>query len=185
VQPELEPEPRPEPEFEPERPGIDVGAFRQGSPLSQWALARYLVGRAVAESLGTALWLLAGVLLVGAGLLWWRHWLGFAAVLIVVALCLLLMRAALLALLRRLTALPGAGPRVRVLVRQTRGDVLRELRRLGLPGRTWTLPLLAARLIAPRRRPETLRRLRGFDVDRAVPAARLDELHLLVRAPHA
>jgi hypothetical protein len=176
----------PDPELpQGEQPHVDVGDFRQGSPLSQWALARYLVGRAVAESVGTALWLVASTLLVGAGLLWWQHWPGLGAVLIVLALCLLLMRAVLLAVLRRLTALPDAGPRVRVLVRQTRGDVLRELRRLGLPGRSWTLPLLAWRLIRTRHRRATFERLRGFDVDRAVPAGRLDELHLLMRTPRA
>jgi hypothetical protein len=59
--------------------------------------------------------------------------------------------------------------------------VLRELRRLGLPGRSWTLPLLAWRLIRSRHRQPTLDRLRGLDLARAVPPARLDELHLLLR----
>jgi len=65
-------------------------------------------------------------------------------------------------------------------VSDTHGDVLRELRRLGLPSHLWTLPLLALRL-AGRRRAETFERLRAFDIDRAVPKARLDELHLLLR----
>jgi hypothetical protein len=68
--------------------------------------------------------------------------------------------------------------RMNALVKATRGDVLRELRRLGLPGRSLTLPWLAVRLLG-RRRNATLLRLRGFDIDRVVPPARVDELHLL------
>lgn len=159
-----------------------VGEFRQGTPTSQWALTRYLVGRAVGESLGAAL-LLVGLLVLASGaLLWWRGWLGAGAVLVLVALFLLLMRAALVGLLRRLTAAPGGDPRLRALVRQTRRDVLRELRRVGLPGRTPTLPLLVTRLARPRTRSRTLERLREFDTARAVPPARLDELHMLLRA---
>ena len=59
--------------------------------------------------------------------------------------------------------------------------MLRELRRIGLPGRVWTLPLLAFRLFSSRRRQDTLARLRTFQVERAVPRARLDELHLVLR----
>jgi hypothetical protein len=54
-----------------------------------------------------------------------------------------------------------------------------ELRRIGLPSRRLTMPLLALRLLG-RRRSETLRRLGTFDVERVVPESRLDELHLIV-----
>lgn len=170
-----------QPELEPERPAVDVGAFRPGSEASRWALARFLVGRAVGESLGRGLALIGVCGLAAAVLLWWQHWVLAAALLALVALGVLLMRALLLAVLRRLTALPGTSARLKAVVRDTRRDVLRELRRLGLPGRTWTLPALALRLLRGTRRDETLQRLRGFDVERAVPAARLDELHLLLR----
>jgi hypothetical protein len=160
---------------------VEVGRFRQGSELSQWVLARYLVGRAVGESLGLALWLCGGLLLAGAGVLWWQGWNGSAIFLAFVAVLVLSLRAGALALLRRLTALPVDQRRLAVLLADTRGGVLRELRRLGLPGRTWTLPLLAVRLLRRRRRRDTLLRLRDFDLDRAVPPARLDELHLLLR----
>jgi hypothetical protein len=183
VNPHREPEPLDAGENIGQDIGVDVGAFRQGSPGSQWALARYLVGRAAAESLGRGLALIGVVLLAGAAVLWWQHLPGFAALCAIVAVGLLLMRAGLLALLRRLTALPVDPRRLRSLVRATRADVLRELRRLGLPGRTWSLPLLALRLLRPRRHPETVQRLRGFDVERAVPASRLDELHLLLSPP--
>lgn len=170
------------PELEPERPPIDVGEFRQGTELSQWALARFLVGRAVGESLGRALAIVGVGGLVAAVLLWWQGWVVTAAVVALATLGLLLIRAVLLALLRRLTALPGTSTRLRAIVRETRRDVLRELRRIGLPGRTWSLPLLALRLLRARRRESTLQRLRRFELERAVPAGRLDELHLLLRS---
>lgn len=164
---------------------VDVGEFRQGSPLSQWALARYLIGRAVAESMGLALLLLAGIMVVlaviAAAVL---HSALLAGVFAILAVGDLMLRWLLLALLRRVTGLTEFAPvadRMRVLVRDTRGDVLRELRRIGLPGRTITLPLLALRLVSAARRDQTVARLREFDVDRVVPRARLDELHLLLR----
>ena len=55
------------------------------------------------------------------------------------------------------------------------------LRAIGLPSRTWTMPVLAWRLARRKRRAETLERMRRFEVDRVVPAARLDALHLIVR----
>jgi hypothetical protein len=85
-------------------------------------------------------------------------------------------------LLRRLTAANVHGPiadRMVSLVADTHRDVFRELRRLDLPSHTITLPLLAFRLVG-RRRKQTLARLRDFDVDRAVPAVRIDELHMLI-----
>ena len=162
----------------------DVGSFRQGSSGSQFALSRYLVGRAVAEALSRGLMIVAVALLVIAGLVDWAGSLFWTVVIVVVAVGVLLLRAALLAVLRRLPLMagqPSADARISSLVKDTRKDVLRELRRLGLPGRTWSLPLLAIRLIG-KRRAETTEKLRGFDVDRVVPAARLDELHLLLRA---
>jgi hypothetical protein len=74
---------------------------------------------------------------------------------------------------------PAAEQKLRALVADTRKDVARELRRLGLPSRTVTMPLLGVRL-AGRRRGEALAKLRNFDVERVVPGGRLDELHLLL-----
>ncbi|HEY2167658.1 MAG TPA: hypothetical protein VGH01_10860 [Jatrophihabitantaceae bacterium] len=165
--------------------GPEVGEFRQGSPVSRWALARYLVGRAIGQSVSSALLLVALVVLGLAALIEWGAHQTFWAVLVaVVALAVLALRGLLRAVLRRLTATDRVGPleaRLRALVADTRGDVLAELRRLGLPGRTWTLPLLALRLLRRSRRGETLERLRGFQVDRVVPPARIDELHLIIR----
>jgi hypothetical protein len=161
----------------------DVGDFEQGSPLSRWALARYLVGRAIGESVGSTLLIVALVLLAVAALgQWVIHSTLLAVLLGILGIGVLLIRWVLLAVLRRLTEADGYGPleaRLRALVSDTRGDVLRELRRVGLPSHTFTLPILAVRLIGKRRK-ETFARLRGFDISRAVPKARLDELHMLL-----
>jgi hypothetical protein len=162
----------------------EVGEFEQGSPLSRWALARYLVGRALGESVGHTMLVVALVLIgIAAACQWGLHSTFLAVIVGVLALLVLLLRAALRAILRRLTAAEQYEPiesRLRELVSDTRGDVLRELRRVGLPSHTLTLPILAIRLIG-RRRAATLARLRTFDIDRAVPKARLDELHMLLR----
>ena len=165
---------------------VDVGEFRQGSPLSQWALARYLVGRAITESVSRSLLVVGVVLLVlGALASWVLDWLVVGILLFVVAAGVLVLRFLLLAIVRRLTGFRQYRPiedRMTALVDDTRGDVLGELRRIGLPGRLWTLPLLALRFFGRRRRRDTIDRLKQFEIERAVPKARLDELHLLIRS---
>lgn len=164
--------------------GAQVGEFRQGTPASQWALSRYLAGRAIAEAVGRTLLLLALVVLVVAAACWAGHIRVLAVLLLLVAVVVLLMRVALLAVLRRLTAFRRVHPgeqRLVALVRDTRGDVHRELRRVGLPSRTLTLPLLAVRLLRRRSRGPTMERLRLFRLDNVVPRSRVDELHLLMR----
>jgi hypothetical protein len=161
----------------------DVGEFAQGSPVSRWALARYLVGRSIGESVGNTLLLVAvGILALAVVCQWALHSTFLAVVFVLLALVVLVVRAVLRAILRRLTAADRYGPieeRLRALVSDTKGDVLKELRRLGLPSHTWTLPLLAFRLVG-KRRTATLAQLRGFDIGHAVPKARLDELHMLL-----
>jgi hypothetical protein len=162
----------------------DVGAFEQGTGFSRWALARYLVGRAIGESVSNTLLIVAVVLLALAAASSWLLHLTFVAVLLVIfAVIVLVVRLALRAVLRSLTAVDRYGPvedKLRGLVSDTHKDVLAELRRNGLPGRTITLPLLAWRLVG-KRRATTLKQLRLFEVERAVPKARLDEVHLLLR----
>lgn len=178
----MEPEPRP-PAID---AGVDVGEFRQGSAVSQWALARYLVGRAIGESLSRSLLAMGLAVLALAALVQWGAGSTFWAVVIaLVALGILAMRAVLRAVLDRITAVGAHGPleaRMRALVADTRTDVRAELRRIGLPGRPWSLPLLALRFFGRERRRRTVEQLRRFDVDRTVPAARLDELHLMLRS---
>jgi len=172
--------------FSVDDPASEVGDFRQGSQLSQWALARYLVGRSLGVSIGNNLLVLALLLLgIGALLQWGVHTTFWAIVVAVLALIVLGMRALVRALLNNLTAANRYRPledRLRALVSETRRDVLAELRRVGLPGRPWSLPLLAVRLIRPSRRRQTIDKLRQFDLDRAVAPARVDELHHIMRA---
>lgn len=161
----------------------DVGRFEHGTPGSRWALGRYLVGRVIAEYVSRVLLIFALAVLVLAGVV---GWLGptWAAVLIVLfGASVLLLRWLLVAVLRRLTAARHFGPyesELRRLVAATHGDVRTELRRIGVPSRRWTLPLLGLRLARPRHRAKTLARLRQFEVERAVPVARLDQLHMIV-----
>lgn len=163
----------------------EVGSFRQGSEGSRYALARYLVGRAVGESMSRGLLVLGLVVLAVAGLLEWRGDTFWAVVVAIVALGVLALRSLLAGVLNRLTAVAADGAserRLRTVLKNTRSDVLRELRRVGLPGRTWSMPLLALRLLRPSRQRQTVARLRQFEIERAVPPARLDEVHLLLRA---
>ena len=163
----------------------DVGEFRQGTAGSQWALGRYLIGRAVTESVGWAMLFVGALLLVLAVAAQVGAHLTFLAVLLgVFAVGMLILRWALLGIIRRLTGFQRFGPledRLQALVDDTSSDVLRELRRVGLPGRLWTLPLLPFRFYGRERRADTVARLRKFDTARAVPKSRLDELHLLLR----
>ena len=128
--------------------------------------------------------LILAVLLLAAAAGVWSAGSAFWGVLIgIVMVGVLLMRSLIVAVLHRLPLTAGNAdlePQLRPLVAATGKDVLRELRRLGLPGHSWTLPLLAVRLIG-KRRVETAERLRGFDVEKVVPAARLDEVHLLLQ----
>jgi hypothetical protein len=166
----------------PDRP--DVGTFEQGTPGSRRALGRYLVGRAIGEDVSRGLTLVALFVVGLAALAWWLGPSWIAVPIAIVAACLLLFRWGLAALLRRATGAGYFGPmedRMRRLVADTRGAVRVELRRVGVPSRTWTLPLLAWRLARRKHRPETMRRLGRFDVDRVVSGSQLDELHLIVR----
>jgi hypothetical protein len=163
----------------------EVGEFRPGSPFSQWGLARYLVGRAMVESVGSALTVVVlGLLALAAVSQWVGHSTLLAVLFVLVAAGVLALRLITVTVVRRLIGFRQYGAldgRMSALVKDTRPDVLRELRRVGLPGRTWTLPLLALRLLRRSRRADTIARLRTFDVDRAVPKARVDELYLLLR----
>lgn len=167
----------------------EVGDFRPGSPFSQWALARYLVGRALTESVGNALLAVALVVFAVAAVAEWvLDSTALAVLLTIVAVLVLVLRWILLAVVRRLTAFSQFGPieeRMSALVADTRGDVLRELRRVGLPGHIITLPLLAFRFVGGTRRADTVAKLRTFEIARVVPKARLDETFLLLRQAFA
>lgn len=176
----------------PDRPSDDdpflsadeVGSFEQGSELSRWALARYIVGRVILERVSWSLLAIALVLIVLAALSESvLHSTLLAVLLGVVALVVLIMRTVLRAVLRRLMGARAYGPledRLNAVVNGASADVFTELRRVGLPSRLITLPLIAVRL-AGRKRKDTLARMRQFEVERAVSKARLDELHMVMR----
>lgn len=175
-----------EPEQPPEiaGPAIDVGAFEQGSPFSRWALARYVIGRVILERVSWTLLAGASVLLgLAAVSQFVLHVTVLTVLLIVIAVAVLLMRAVLRAVLRRLMSAAVYGPledRLHATLAGAGRDVLAELRRVGLPSHTLTLPLIAFRL-AGRNRAATTSKLKQFEVERAVSRARLDELHLILR----
>ncbi|MHA3703056.1 hypothetical protein ACXR2U_12835 [Jatrophihabitans sp. YIM 134969] len=161
----------------------EVGEFRRGDAASRWALARYLVARTIGDGavralLGVAV--LFAVLTVVLAVL--------SAPVVLTVLCALVAlgwfggwRLAR-ALWSRLSGGPALAPvrhELDRLVGETRPDVRRELRRLGLPAH----PLAAfafARRLGGRRRSETTAKMREFDVDRVVPADRVDRVVLLL-----
>ena len=162
----------------------DVGSFEQGTEFSRWALARYIVGRVILERVSWSLLALAVALVVLAALSTWvLHSTLLAVLLVLVALGVLAMRGLLRFVLHRLMNAKAYGPmedRIAQIVNGARHDVFLELRRVGLPSRIVTLPLLLFRF-AGKRRAETMDRIRRFEVDRAVPKASRDELYLVLR----
>ncbi|GAB2462137.1 hypothetical protein [Jatrophihabitans fulvus] len=163
----------------------DVGAFRQGDPFSRWALSRFVVGRVVLQRVSWTLLGLAVVLLALAVVCQLvLHLTVVTVLLVLVMLGVLAMRALLRFVLNRVMAAAEhgeLGTQLHEVVDGAAPEVLAELRRVGLPSRTATLPLLALRLLRARRREDTLARLRRFDVERAVSQARVDQLHLLLQ----
>ena len=162
----------------------DVGSFEQGSEFSRWALARYIVGRVILERVSWAL-LVVALVLVGLAVVsqWVLHSTLLAVLLVILAVGVFAMRGLLRLVLRRLMNAKAYGPmedRVSDIVNGASAGVFRELRRVGLPGRIITLPLLVVRLVG-RRRADTMARIRRFEVDRAVPKASRDELYLVLR----
>ena len=162
----------------------DIGSFDQGTEFSRWALARYIVGRVILERVSWALLALGIVVLVLAAVSQWLlHSTLLAVLLVIVALGVFAMRGLLRFVLHRLMNAKAYGPmeeRVGKIVNGASRDVFLELRRVGLPSRIVTLPLLLFRLVG-RRRAETMERIRRFEVDRAVPKASRDELYLVLR----
>lgn len=181
------PDPPPEggANFSADEPGVDVGAFEQGSELSRWALARYIVGRVILERVSWGLLGVAVILLVLAALSeWGLHSTALAVVLVILALTVLLMRALLRGLLRRLMAFSTFAPvedRIKQIIDDASSDIFAELGRVGLPSHVLTLPLFIPRLLG-RRRADTMARIRRFEVERAVSRTRRDELHLALRS---
>lgn len=165
--------------------GPDVGTFRQGDPFSRWALSRFVIGRVVLQRVGWTLLGLAVVLLALAVVCQLvLHLTVVTVLLVLVMLAVLAMRALLRLVLTKLLAAAEQGPlgaQLDDLVKGAAPDVLAELRRVGLPSRTLTMPLLAVRLARAKTREDTTQRLRRFEVERAVSDTRIDQLHLLLQ----
>src|SRR4051794_4021845 len=106
----------------------DVGTFEPGTPFSRWALARYLVGRVILERVSVSLLVVAGVLVVLAvAAAWGLDSIFLAVVLGLIAVFVLILRAVLRAVLKRLMAAKTYGPledRLTEIVDGTRKEVL-------------------------------------------------------------
>lgn len=177
------------PVFDPDQPLIITGEFSRlgpGDASSEGVLRRYLLVRALGRSLINAVqW--SGLSILVIAVLCWLGGVKVLGVLIgLVAIFVLLLRAMLAAVERRLAGseqLGEAGPRVNALVSKTRRGLRKELRRVGLPAAPWAPLLIVLRLIRPYRRIQTVHALAGIDLSAVVPAAQLDELHLLLQRP--
>ncbi len=163
----------------------EVGSFEQGTEFSRWALARYIVGRVILERVSWSLLAAGVVLLVLAGVSQWLlHSTLLAVLLVLVALGVFALRGLLRFVLHRLMNAKAFGPlesRIAGIVKGASRGVFLELRRVGLPSRLLTLPLLLPRFVG-KRRAETMERIHRFEVDRAVPKASRDELYLVLRS---
>jgi hypothetical protein len=162
----------------------EVGQFRQGNDASNWLLRRYLLGHALGTTvIRTVHWFAIAAL--GAAALLWGGGIKWLAVLVFLfALGLLMVRGALSAVQRRLSGtdqLGAAEPQIRSLIGHTRRGLRAELRRVGLPSAPWGPSLVCLRLGRPRRRQQTVEKLKDIDLSRVVPDNRVDELHLLLR----
>jgi hypothetical protein len=161
-----------------------VGEFRQGNDLSQLVLRRYLLTRAIGESVVRTVHWFGVALLVLAGLVWWAGVTWLAVLIGIAGLLVLAVRALLSAIQRRISgidAMGEIGPRVEQLVGQTRKGLRAELRRIGLPSAPWGPLLVGLRLVRPIKRVDTVAKLTRFDLSQVVPSSTLDELHLLLR----
>ena len=166
---------------------IEGEVFRAGPAAGDSALRRYLLTRALGRSvINTVQWSAVAILVIAA--LCWLGGVKVLAVLIgLVAVLMLVVRAGLSGLERRLSGARRLGPlepQVAALVARTSRGLRRELRRVGLPSLPWAPLLIALRIVRPFRRAETLRALSRVELASVVPPSRLDELQLLLSAHH-
>jgi len=166
---------------------IEGEVFRPGPAAGDSALRRYLLTRALGRSvINTVQWSAVAILVIAA--LCWLGGVKVLAVLIgLVAVLMLVVRAGLSGLERRLSGARRLGPlepQVAALVARTSRGLRRELRRVGLPSLPWAPLLIALRIVRPFRRAETLRALSRVELASVVPPSRLDELQLLLSAHH-
>lgn len=163
----------------------DVGDFRKGSDVSQRVLRRYLLTRALGSSIVRTVSATSIAILLVALLCWLGGFKILAVLIGLVAVVVLLIRAVLAAIQRRLSGSELLGPlepRVAAMVGRTRRGLRQELRRVGLPGHPWGPLLIVLRLIRPLKRARTLQALTRIDLAKVIPASSVDELHVLLRS---
>jgi hypothetical protein len=161
----------------------DVGDFRQGSAHVRWALSRYLLGRLIIARVSAGLLFTAFLIAVLGGLVYWAGGRWLAVLIFLVALGVVVIRWVFVTVVRRLTFDARFGPaerQLRRIIGAAGGDLRRELHRIGVPLSWWSFPLLLLRLMRSRSRRVLFERMRGFQLERAVPAGRVDELHMLI-----
>jgi hypothetical protein len=153
-------------------PGIGESPARRTT-----VVLRYLLGRlAVDHVRGLTRWIWLGVLLGAAlAVLVDPVWVGVA----VMAVSALVIGGRLVAVrsLTRLSLAPRFRPAedgLRSAVEAGKASLRVELRRVGLPTRSWRLPVFALRLARGQTRAQSRSRLRQVDVDRVLPRAQLD-----------
>jgi len=148
-------------------------------------MRQYLITRALGRSVVTTLqW--SAIAILALAVLCWLGGVKVLAVLIgLVAVAVLVVRAMLAGVGRRLSGADRLGhvePQVRRMVARTGRGLRRELRRVGLPGSPLAPLLIALRLLRPYRRAGTVRALAQLDLNRIVPPGQVDELQLLLQA---
>ena len=160
--------------------------FSPSAELTQLALRRYLLTRAIGASVvRTVHWFGIAVLVLAVAV--WSLGVPWLAVLIgLFAVVVLLVRTMLSGIQRRISGIAEMGvdgAQVERMVGQTRKGLRAELRRVGLPSAPWGPLLVGIRLIRPERRADTVAKLARFDLSQVVPSRTLDELLLLLSRP--
>lgn len=137
---------------------------------------RYLLGRLAIDHVRRLTVWTPAVPVLGAALLLVRpRWAGIAV--LALGVLLLGVRAGAVRLLLRLSLPHRFRPvedELRAAVEAGKANLRVELRRVGLPSRSWHVPVFALRLARGTGRAEARGRLRDVDVDLVLPRAQLD-----------
>ncbi len=156
---------------------VDAAAREVGAGRRTTVVMRYLLGRLAVDHLRRLtgwMWL---VPLLGLGLLLVRpRWIGVGV--LALGVLVLVSRFAAMWVLRRVSLPPRFRPveeELRSAVEAGKANLRVELRRVGLPSRSWHLPVFVFRLARGDARAQARSRLREVDVDRVLPRAQLEK----------
>jgi hypothetical protein len=151
--------------------GADHGAARRNT-----VILRYLLGRLAIDHVRRLTRWTPAVLVIGAILLVVRpRWIGFAV--IAVGVLLVAARVGAVLLLERLSLPPrfrSVENGLRDAVEAGKANLRVELRGVGLPSRSWHVPVYALRLARGAGRMRARSRLRQVDMDRVLPRAQVE-----------